>query len=147
VVLLDGWVLAEALLTADRQRVLLAGHSLAVVQDPRSSPQVLRGLTSVAPGHPYQLITTRRIVDYARMQVRSAAKPYLGRLNNERVRRALRATLDTALAAMLQNEMLTGYLLDVTADRDMEKQGLVRVTMALQPTFSIEFIQVVMNLQ
>ena len=36
----------------------------------------------------WKQITTRRIVDYAKFGVRSAADPYIGLLNNERVRGA-----------------------------------------------------------
>jgi hypothetical protein len=79
--------------------------------------------------------------------VRSGANSYLGRLNNDRVRGALKATLDAFLTRMVQDEALTGYQLEVTATRAQEIAGEVSVVMTLQPTFSIEYIQVTMILK
>jgi tail sheath protein len=109
--------------------------------------RVLKGVTSEGVGEPYSAIPTRRIVDYAKYGVRSAANPYIGRLNNSRVRAALKATLDAFLTGMVQDEALTGYLLDVTATRAQEIAGQVSVVMTIQPVFSIDFIRVVMTLQ
>jgi hypothetical protein len=47
---------------------------------------------------------------------------------------------------MVEDEALTGYELQVTATRAQEIAGEVSVVMTLQPTFSIEFIRVIMNL-
>jgi hypothetical protein len=94
----------------------------------------------------FRQITTRRIVDYAKYGVRSAAEPYIGLLNNTRVRGALRATINSFLAEMVDDEMLVSYELDVTATRDEERKGIARVTMVLRPTFSIDFIKVTMFL-
>jgi len=60
---------------------------------------------------------------------------------------ALKATLDAFLTGMVQDEALTGYTLDVTATRAQEIAGQVSVVMTIQPTFSIDFIRVVMTLQ
>jgi hypothetical protein len=48
---------------------------------------------------------------------------------------------------MVLNEMLVAYELDVSATRAQEINGICSVTMTLQPTFSIDFIRVTMNLQ
>jgi hypothetical protein len=109
--------------------------------------RVLKGVTTEGVGEPYSAIPTRRIVDYAKYGVRSAANPYIGRLNNSRVRTALKATLDAFLTSMVQDEALTGYTLDVTATRAQEIAGQVSVVMTIQPVFSIDFIRVVMTLQ
>jgi hypothetical protein len=79
--------------------------------------------------------------------VRSAASPYIGKLNNERVRGAMRTTINAFLDDMVQQEMLTGYDLAVSATRDDERRGIARVTMTLRPTFSIDYIRVVINLE
>jgi hypothetical protein len=42
--------------------------------------------------------------------------------------------------------MLIGYQLDVSATRAQEINGQALVTMTLQPTFSIDYIKVIMNL-
>lgn len=107
--------------------------------------QVVRGL-STDPG-PFSQISVRRIVDYAKAGVRLGSDPYIGRLNNSRVRAALKATLDGFLSQMVLDEMLVDYQLDVSATRSQEINGIAAVTMTLLPTFSIDFVRVTMNLQ
>jgi hypothetical protein len=67
-------------------------------------------------------------------------------LNNDRVRKALKGSINGFLAGMVNDEMLVTYELDVTATRDEQIRGIARVVMTLQPTFSIDFIKVVMFL-
>jgi hypothetical protein len=107
--------------------------------------RIVKGITT--ENGAFRQITTRRIVDYAKYGVRSAAEPYIGLLNNTRVRAALRTTINSFLAEMVDDEMLVSYKLDVTATRDEERKGIARVTMTLQPTFSIDFIKVTMFLE
>lgn len=94
----------------------------------------------------FQQITTRRIVDYVKRGTRMGAGQYIGKLNNRRVRENLRTTLDNFLASLVLSEFLTGYTLNVFADRAMEVRGEVLVTMDLMPTFSIDVVRVIMNL-
>jgi tail sheath protein len=89
----------------------------------------------------------RRIVDYAKDGVRRGADPYIGKLNNSRVRAALKATLDGFLSGMVLDEMLQAYKLDVSATRAQEINGICLVTLNLQPTFSIDFVKVIMTLE
>ncbi|MBV8582205.1 MAG: phage tail sheath protein [Candidatus Eremiobacteraeota bacterium] len=124
--------------------LLLQNRVLAL--ESRQGFHVVRGITTTTGGA-FAQITTRRIVDYAKFGVRSAADPYIGLLNNERVRSALRATLNSFLGGMVEAEMLESYDVSVTATRAQEIQGIVDVTMTLQPVFSIDFIQVTMFLQ
>jgi hypothetical protein len=63
------------------------------------------------------------------------------------VRAALKATLDGFLSSMVLDEMLIGYTLDVAATRAQEIAGQALVTMTLQPTFSIDFVKVIMTLE
>ncbi|HKE20251.1 MAG TPA: phage tail sheath C-terminal domain-containing protein [Kofleriaceae bacterium] len=107
--------------------------------------QVVRGITT--DNGAFKQVSVRRIVDYAKAGVRLGSDPYIGRLNNARVRAALKATLDGFLSQMVLDEMLVSYELEVTATRSEEIQGIARVTMTLRPTFSIDFIRVTMNLQ
>jgi hypothetical protein len=107
--------------------------------------RVLKGITTDTGA--FRQISVRRIVDYAKAGVRIGCNPYIGRLNNARVRAALKATLDGFLSGMVLDEMLIGYQLDVTATRAQEIQGIALVTMTLQPTFSIDFVKVIMTLQ
>jgi hypothetical protein len=117
-------------------RVLLLNKNFGI--------RVLKGISTDTGA--FRQISVRRIVDYAKAGVRLGANPYIGRLNNSRVRAALKATLDGFLSGMVLDEMLIGYALDVSATRAQEINGQAIVTMTLQPTFSIDFIKVIMNL-
>jgi hypothetical protein len=128
-----------------QQEQLIKRNVLAVI--PKSGFRIVKGITTAGEGTPFSAIPTRRIVDFAKYGVRSAANPYIGRLNNARVRAALKATLDAFLTRMVQDESLTGYELEVSATRAQEIAGEVSVVMTLQPTFSIEFIRVTMILK
>jgi hypothetical protein len=126
------------------QAQLIRRNVLTVVD--RQGFRVVKGMTAAGEGTPFSAIATRRIVDFAKYRARSAANPYLGRLNNDRVRSALKATLDALLTGMVQDEALTSYRLVVSATRAQEIAGEVAVTMTIQPTFSTEYIRVTMIL-
>lgn len=122
----------------------LLGKQVLVVRQ-KYGTQVVRGITTSAP--PFSQISVRRTVDYAKAGVRLGSDPYIGRLNNARVRAALQSTLDGFLSQMVLDEMLTGYDLTVTATRAQEVAGICSVVMNLKPTFSIDYIRVTMNLE
>ena len=128
-----------------QQTQLIKRNVLSLVL--KNGHRVLKGLTTEGEGAPFSAIPTRRIVDYAKYGVRSASDPYIGRLNNARVRAALQATLEGFLTRMVEDEALTGFALQVSATRAQEIAGEVSVVMTLQPTFSIDFIRVVMYLE
>jgi len=107
--------------------------------------QVVKAITT--DNGAFKQISIRRTVDYAKEGVRQSSDPYIGRLNNARVRAAMQATLDGFLSQMVLDEMLVSYELSVTATRAQEIAGIAQVTMTLLPTFSIDFIKVTMNLQ
>ena len=106
--------------------------------------RVVRGITT--DDGAFQQISIRRIIDYIKEGTRQRCNQYIGLLNNNRVRENLRVTLDAFLADRVRAEFLTNYKLTVFADRAMEIRGEVLVTMDLQPTFSIDYIRVIMNL-
>lgn len=122
---------------------LVQSRVLALEQ--RQGFRIVKGITT-STNTAFAQITTRRIVDFAKFGVRSAASPYIGLLNNDRVRSAMRATINSFLAEMVEDEMLVSYELDVTATREEERKGIARVTLVLRPTFSIDFIKVTMVL-
>lgn len=122
---------------------LVMNRVLAV--EKREGYRVVKGITT-ATNTAWHQITTRRIVDYAIYGVRSGANPYIGKLNNERVRAAMKATLDAFLTRMVDNEALISYELDVSATRAQQIAGEAIVTMTVRPTFSIDFIKVTMYL-
>lgn len=117
-----------------------------LVLEERQGFRIVRGITT-STNTAWQQITTRRIVDFAKYGVRSAANPYIGLLNNERVRAALKSTINSFLTEMVESEMLVKYDLEVTATREDERKGVAQVTIVLQPTFSIDFIKVTMFLE
>lgn len=116
-----------------------------LVLEVRGGVRVVRGLTSDDAA--FTQVTTRRITDFAKAGIRKAANPFIGRLNNERVRKALRGAIDGFLTTMVVGEQLISYTLDVTATRQDEIGGRAVVTAVLQPTFSIDFIVVTLVLE
>lgn len=132
----------EVRFTPSQLEQLVKKHVLALEQ--RNGLRVVKGITTDSGA--FQQITTRRIVDFAKFGVRSAASPYIGLLNNDRVRKALKGSINGFLASMVDDEMLISYELDVTASRDEEIRGIAKVIMTVRPTFSIDYIKVVMFL-
>lgn len=120
-------------------------QSRVLVVEKREGFRITKGITT-ATNSAWHQITTRRIVDQAIYGVRSACNPYIGKLNNDRVRGAMKATLDAFLTRMVDDEALVGYTLDVSATRAQQIAGEAIVTMTIQPTFSIDFIKVTMYL-
>jgi hypothetical protein len=125
----------------------LISGGILVLED-RLGIRVVRGVsTEMASNGPFRQITTRRITDFAKAGIRQVANPFIGRLNNERVRKALRGAIDGFLTSMVQDESLTGYELDVMATRDDEINGRAIVRATIRPTFSIDFVAVTMVLE
>lgn len=122
---------------------LVSGRVLVLEQ--RGGARVVRGITTETGG--FTQITTRRIVDFAKAGIRQVANPFIGRLNNVRVRAALQSAIDGLLTSMLVDEQLTAYQLEVTATRRDEIEGRAIVNVLLQPTFSIDFVAVTIVLQ
>jgi hypothetical protein len=129
--------------TRGQQKQLLGSQVLVLQRN--LGIRVLKGITTDTG--PFRQISVRRIVDYAKEGVRQGSNPYIGRLNNSRVRAALKATLDGFLSSMILDEMLQSYELDVSATRAQEIAGQAIVIMTLRPTFSIDFVKVIMNLE
>jgi hypothetical protein len=122
---------------------LVDGGVLALEE--RRGIRVVRGVTT--DDGAFGQITTRRITDYAKKGIRQVCNPFIGRLNNERVRKAMQGAIDGFLTTMLQDEALTAYQLEVTATRADEIAGRALVNATLQPTFSIDYIRVTLSLQ
>ncbi|MEM6797084.1 MAG: phage tail sheath subtilisin-like domain-containing protein, partial [Acidobacteriota bacterium] len=133
----------ETEFTQPQLRQLVSARVLAL--ESRDGVRVVKGITT-STNSAFHQITTRRIVDFAKFGVRSAARPFIGRLNNERVRGALRTSINSFLAQMVDDEKLVSYDLAVSATRAQEIRGIVAVEMTLLPTFSIDFVRVTMTL-
>ena len=135
----------ETKFTPPQLEQLIQNRVLAVEERRGVGVRVVKAITT-STVTAFQQITTRRIVDFAKYGVRSAADPYIGRLNNERVRGAMKSTINSFLQEMVNDEMLISYELEVSATRDEEIKGIASVTIVLRPTFSIDFIKVTMFL-
>jgi len=118
--------------------------SRVLVLEERGGVRVVRGLTS--DSGPFKEITTRRITDFAKSGIRQVAAPFIGRLNNQRVRKALNGAINGFLTGMVADEALVAYELSVTATRQDEIAGRAMVNVLMQPTFSITFIPVTLTL-
>lgn len=116
-----------------------------MVLEERQGVKVVRGLTT--DNGAFKQVTTRRITDFAKAGIRQASEPFIGRLNNQRVRAALAGAINGFLTTMVQDEALISYTLDVTATRQDEINGRAIVNAILAPTFSIDFIAVTLVLQ
>jgi len=102
--------------------------------------RVSRGITTSTISA-WQQITTRRIVDYVKSGVRNAGDDFIGKLNNERIRSALKGVLDSFLNDLVFNEVLEQYTCAVSATRQEEIAGVCKVAISMQPVFSIDFIE------
>jgi len=111
-----------------------------------SGIRIQKGITSSSDTAWVQ-ITTRRIVDSAKSGIRTAGLPFVGKLNNERVRTALKGTIDNFLDSMLANESITYYKTEVYATRAQEIAGVCRVDLTIKPVFSIDFVKVIVYLE
>jgi hypothetical protein len=134
----------QAFFTNAELEQLIEARVLAVER--HNGFRILKGITTTT-GSAFSQITTRRIVDFAKFGVRSASDPFIGLLNNERVRTALKTSINSFLTQMVKDEMLVAYDLSVSATRDEQIRGIASVVMTLQPVFSIDFIKVTMFLE
>ncbi len=119
-------------------------NNRVLVIEKKAGYRVVKGITTDTGA--FKQISIRRIVDYAKEGVRRATLPYIGKLNNARVRGAMYGTLNGFLSQMLLDEQLTDFQLEVTATRAQEIAGVALVTLYLKPTFSIDYVKVIMNL-
>lgn len=125
------------------QTVTLLNNNVLPLEE-RNGVRVVRGITT--EGAAFKQITTRRIVDYAKAGVRQVSRPFIGRLNNERIRKSLQGAIDGFLSNMVVNESLISYDLEVKASRQDEIAGRCIVNVAMQPVFSIDYIHVTLVL-
>jgi hypothetical protein len=133
----------EQRFTYGQEKTLVQAQVLVLEQ--LGGIRVVRGLTT--DSGPFRQVTTRRITDYAKAGMRSVSSPFIGRLNNSRVRKALEGAINGFLGAMVADEALISYELAVTATRADEIAGRAIVNAILRPTFSIDFVAVTLTLE
>lgn len=126
-------------------RQLVSSRAMVLEQRAPGDVRVVRGLTSDSGA--FTQVTTRRITDFAKAGIRQASDPFIGKLNNERVRKALYGAIDGFLTTMVVDEHLITYTLQVTASRADQIAGRCLVNVVMQPVFSIDFIAVTLVLE
>ena len=131
--------------TYGEEKTLVSHAAGVLVLDQAAGVRVVRGIS--ADQGAFKQITTRRITDYAKAGMRAVSNPFIGKLNNARVRKALNGAINGFLSAMVADEALISYDLSVTATRADEIRGRAIVNAILRPTFSIDFVAVTLTLE
>jgi hypothetical protein len=100
-----------------------------------------RGVTRIADTtSPYFEANIVRIVDYIKAQTQLLLDPFLGQSNLERVQRTMATQVDGLLSQAQLDEVIVNYLpTEVTAGISPDT---VNVSMTIQPTFAVNFINV-----
>src|SRR5258708_13342676 len=104
-----------------------------MVIEERNGVRIVKGITTNDGA--FRQVTTVRIVDYAKFGIRSAAEPFIGLLNNDRVRKALKGAINGFLAGMVDDELLISYALDGSATPAQELPQIAHATLTFRPTF------------
>ena len=127
----------------EAQQLLLQLNTVPVVPQRGRGIIVLRGLTSDG-----DQISVRRVADHAVRAVRSIGELFIGKLNNELGRGALKQHLTAALVQMEKDGALVpstdgkdpAFKLDVFSSQDDFAKGIVRVDMAVRPVRAIDYV-------
>ena len=127
----------------EAQQSLLNLNAVPVVSQRGRGIIVLRGLTSDG-----DQISVRRVADHAVRAVRSIGELFIGKLNNELGRSALKQHLTAALVQMEKDGALVpstdgkdpAFKLDVFSSQDDFAKGIVRVDMAVRPVRAIDYV-------
>lgn len=127
----------------EEQGQLLQANVVPVVEQRGRGAIMLRGLTTDG-----DQISVRRVADRAVRGVRLIGELFIGRLNNEDGRGALKQKLAEFLAQMQKDGALVpsadgkdpAFKVDVYSSQADFAQGIVRVAIAVRPVRAIDFI-------
>jgi hypothetical protein len=130
-------------LTVEEQTQLLQANIVPVASQRGRGTIVLRGLTTDG-----DQISVRRVADHAVREVKLIGDLFIGRLNNEEGRGALKQKLTEALVQMQKDGALVpstdgkdpAFKLNVYSSQQDFSQGIVRVDMAVRPVRAIDYI-------
>lgn len=130
-------------LPLEQQGALLKGNVVPVVDQRGRGVIILRGLTTDG-----DQISVRRVADRAVRGTRMIGELFIGRLNNEDGRGALKQKLIEFLAQMEKEGALvpstdgkdSAFKVDVYSSQADFAQGIVRVDIAVRPVRAIDFI-------
>ena len=113
----------ETRFTQPQIKQLVQNRILVVEQQPGHRIRIVKGITT-STNTAFHQITTRRIVDYAKYRRASAASPYIGLLNNERVRGALKSPSTASSRRWSTTRCWSAFEVDVFATRQDEIKGI-----------------------
>jgi len=109
---------------------------------------VRRAITSAPDGDPFAQISTRLAVDDIRYNIRLALQNFIGQKNTARVRQIMNDKLASVMDGYVNRQIVeTGYQSEITATRDQEIIGVVKVILIFKVVFYIEFIEVELVLE
>lgn len=127
----------------EAQQELLQLHVVPVITQRGRGVIVLRGLTSDG-----DQISVRRVADRAVRGVKAISEQFIGRLNNELGRGALKQNLVASLVQMEKDGAIVpstdgkdpAFKVNVYSSQADFAQGIVRVDMAVRPVRAIDYI-------
>ncbi|MCP4162105.1 MAG: phage tail sheath protein [Deltaproteobacteria bacterium] len=130
-------------LSLEDQRTALKGNVVPVIKDRGRGIIVLRGLTTDG-----DQISVRRVADRAVRGVKMIGELFIGRLNTEDGRGALKQKLIEFLVQMEKENAIVpstdgsdpAFKVDVYSSQADFAKGIVRVDMAVRPVRAIDFI-------
>lgn len=131
-------------------RALLRAGLLPVDTLPRKGVAVIKGITTSQ-----EQINVQRTADRAVRTVQNIAIDYVGLLNTQAQRSALRQRIDEAFNAMFREGALVHsadglsppYEVEVTATNAEAAAGIVRIGIAVRPVRAIDFIYATLNVK
>lgn len=140
---LSGLTSLSRAIPLEEQSQLLQGNTVPVVDQRGRGVIVLRGLTTDG-----DQISVRRVADRAVRGVKMLGELFIGRLNNEEGRGALKQKLAEFLVQMQKDGAIVpstdgkdpAFKLDVYSSQADFAMGIVRVDIAVRPVRAIDFI-------
>ncbi len=137
-------------LSLERQRGLLRANIVPVALQRGKGTIIIRGLTTDG-----DQISVRRVADRAVRTMKMIGDLFIGRLNNEDGRNALKQKLTEALLQMEKSGALVpstdgsdpAFKVDVYSSQQDFALGIVRVDMAVRPVRAIDYIYATIQVQ
>lgn len=131
-------------------RALLRAGLLPVDKLPRKGVAVIKGIATSQ-----EQVNVQRTADRAVRTVQNIAIDYVGLLNNQAQRSALRQRIDEAFNAMFREGALVPsadglsppYEVAVTATNAEAAAGIVRINIAVRPVRAIDYIYATLNVK
>ncbi len=128
--------------TRTQQKIAINKSFFLLAKSPNGSSIVKRAITSAGAGAAFFQFTTRVIVDQLRYALRLAGLLFIGKKNTDRVRKIMEEKLKFVANGYVGREIiLDDYRLKVTASRDQQILGEVKISFAFKVVFFMEFIQ------